>query len=98
MLGCSAEIGSVRDVGTWFRGQGLAFATRWQHSVAIRWNALARNLVTKVLANPVSTVLYKFGKPPRGCKLRRDGPVLQQVVTVPPTPQWRVPLQDHREG
>ena len=87
MFGCSAEIGSVRDIWTWFRGQRLVFTTRWQHSVAIRWNALARNLVAKVLANPVYAVMYVFGESPRGCYFRRDGPVLQQVVTPSPTPQ-----------
>ena len=64
-----------------------ALAIRWQYSVAISWNALARNLVAKVLANAVYAVTYVFGKPPRGCYFRREGPVLQRVVTLLPTPQ-----------
>ena len=61
-----------------------------------RWQALARNSIDRLLANPVYAGAYAFGKIQRECILGLEAADLahQRGVNPPPTAQRRL-LRDH---
>ncbi len=92
-----AELGSVRQVWLWLRGEGVRFPLqRFPHS-EIEWAVPSYHEVHSVLTNPVYAGAYAYGKTRRERYLDEHGIPRTRIRRLPRA-DWEVLIWDHHPG
>ena len=90
------ELGSVRRVWLWFRGESLSFPLQ-SHNGSIRWVDPTYIAIYHVLTNPVCAGAYVYGKSRHEIILDASGARKKRVRKLP-REQWSVLIPNHHEG
>jgi hypothetical protein len=91
------ELGSARQVLTWFRDQNLQLASSgFAGTGGVRWCTPTYRLVLSILRSPLYAGAYAYGK--TGVRTRLVDGQAQQVRAKKPMDEWKVLLVDHHEG
>jgi DNA invertase Pin-like site-specific DNA recombinase len=92
-----ADLGSVRQVWMWMRGEGLLVPTRRFPRGEITWVAPTYTRIHLTLTNPFYAGAYIYGKTKRERTVDASGRVQQRTRRVGQD-QWQVFLRDHHVG
>ncbi len=92
-----AELGSVRQVWLWLRGEGIRFPLqRFPHS-EIQWVVPSYHEMHSVLTNPVYAGAYAYGKTRRERYVDEHGTPRTRIRRLPRA-DWEVLIWDHHPG
>jgi len=93
------ELGSVRQVLLWFRGEGMQLPRRIQDQPGGRtiWGPAIYSALLKMLANPLYGGAYAFGKTKARTSVK-EGRARKTVGHHKPRSEWTVLLMDHHPG
>jgi recombinase/helix-turn-helix protein/resolvase-like protein len=92
-----AEMGSVRQVWLWYRGQGLRFPSQSSASEEIRWIVPTYQSIHQVLTNPVYAGAYVYGRNRSEKYIDEQGAVRKRSRRLP-MKEWPVLIHDHHVG
>jgi DNA invertase Pin-like site-specific DNA recombinase/uncharacterized protein YndB with AHSA1/START domain len=92
-----AELGSVRQVWLWMRGEGVRFPQRRFPHGEIKWVVPTYHQVHSVLENPVYAGAYVYGKTRRERFIDEDGMPRTRMRRLPQA-EWSVLIWEHHPG
>jgi DNA invertase Pin-like site-specific DNA recombinase len=92
-----AELGSVRQVWLWMRGEGVRFPQRRFTHGEIQWVVPTYHQVHSVLENPVYAGAYVYGKTRRERFIDEDGVPRTRMRRLPQA-EWSVLIWEHHPG
>ena len=91
------ELGSVRQVWLWMRGEGVRFPQRRFPHGEIKWVVPTYHQVHSVLENPVYAGAYAYGKTRRERFIDEHGAPRTRMRRLPQA-EWSVLIWDHHPG
>ena len=92
-----SELGSVRQVYIWLRGEQLLFPSRRFPKGPIRWIPPTYHAIHSVLTHPAYAGAYRYGKSRVEHYIDKTGQVRKKVKNLPPS-EWQVLIPEHHEG
>jgi DNA invertase Pin-like site-specific DNA recombinase len=92
-----AELGSIRRVWLWFRGEGLPFPLQLRTSGSLRWAEPSYIAICRVLTNPVYAGAYVYGRCRHEVVLDASGARRKRVRKLPQS-EWPVLIPNHHKG
>jgi excisionase family DNA binding protein len=92
-----AELGSARQVTTYFVEQGLRLPHQNLTERTVTWSPAAFSPIHHVLTNPVYAGAYVYGRSKIECRLDEHGRLLKRQVPRPEE-EWDVFIEDHHPG